>query len=164
MFAGKSSILEELLKKHSLDEDDIKQLFDHCDRYIIPYQQIHVKRFGLVLYNTKNRDGAEAEAEIMNDRLAEAGFATRMKEWTYSYQLFGEISETAIEEIVSNGLSLLVISIMSHGTAGMLRDSGGSAIAITEVLSHLKSKLPEKLPLVRHKIPCKIDRSTISYF
>ena len=150
MFAGKSSILEELVEKHSLDKDDIKQLFDHSDRYIIPYQQIHVKRFGLVLYNTKNRDGAEAEAKVMNESLVQTGFATRMKEWTYSYELFGEMSETAIVEMVSNGLSLLVISIMSHGTAGMLRDSGGSAIAITEVLSHLKSKLPEKLPLVRH--------------
>ena len=100
MFAGKSSILEELLKKHSLNKDDIKQLFDHCDRYIIPYQQIHVKRFGLVLYSTKNRDGAEAEAKIMNESLVQTGFDTRMKEWTFSYELFGEMSETTIAEMV----------------------------------------------------------------
>ena len=149
MFAGNSSILEELLKKHSLDKDDIKQLFDHSDCYIIPYLQTHVKRYGLVLYSTGNRVGAETEAKCINESLMKAGFDTRLKEWTYSYELFKEISENSIAEMVSSGLSLFLVSIMSHGTDGMLRDSGGSVIAITEVLSQLNSRLPDKLPLVK---------------
>ena len=152
MFAGKSSVLEELIKKHSLDKDDIKQLFDHSDRYIIPYQQIHVKRFGLVLYNTENRDGAEAEAKIMNKSLVETGFATRMKEWTYSYELFGEMSETTLAEMVSNGLSLLVISIMSHGTAGTLRsEDGDGCVLINDLMVILTRNVREDLPTVRER-------------
>ena len=71
-----------------------------------------------------------------------------MKEWMYSYELFLEISETKISELVTGGLSLLVISIMSHGTAGMLRGRGGTVVPISGILSSLRSRLPDKLPLV----------------
>ena len=139
----KTHILEELISTHSLDKNEIMQLFDRSDRYIIPYLQTYVKRHGLVLYNTEGREGAELETKTMNDSLVKAGFHTKMKEWKYSYELFLECTE-----LMSSGLSLLVVSIMSHGTAGTLKDSGGSMIAITDILSSLKSELPEKLPLV----------------
>ena len=77
-----------------------------------------MKRCGLVLYNTEGREGAELETKTMNDSLVKAGFHTKMKEWKYSYELFLEFTE-----LMSSGLSLLVISIMSHGTAGTLKDS-----------------------------------------
>ena len=107
-----------------------------------------MQRCGLVLYNTENREGAESEAKTMNGCLVTAGFHTKMKEWKYSYELFLEISETQMAELVTNGLSLLVVSIMSHGTAGMLRGSGGTVVPISGILSSLKSRLPDKLPLV----------------
>ena len=107
-----------------------------------------MKRCGLVLYNTEDRQGAESEAKTMNDCLVKAGFHTKMKEWKDSKDLFTEINRAAIKELVSNGLSLLVVSIMSHGTAGTLRDSEGSAIAITSILHDLKVLLPENMPLV----------------
>ena len=148
LLSDKSLILEELIAAPPLNTDDIAQLFDHSDQYIIPYLQTDVKRYGLVLYNTENREGAESEAKTMNDCLVTAGFHTKMKEWKYSYELFLEISETKISELVTSGLSLLVISIMSHGTAGMLRGRGGTVVPISGILSSLRSRLPDKLPLV----------------
>ena len=71
-----------------------------------------------------------------------------MKEWTYPHELFVEISEPQITELIASGLSLLVVSIMSHGTAGMLRESAGSVAPISDILSSLRSSLPEKIPLV----------------
>ena len=106
-----------------------------------------MKRCGLVLYNTENREGAESEAKTMNDCLVKAGFDTKMTEWNYSFELFQEINGT-IEELMSSGLSLLAVSIMSHGTAGTLRDSGGSVIAISTILSDLGLLLPKNMPLV----------------
>ena len=147
-------MLEELIATHSLDTDDITQLFDQSDRYIIPYLQSHVKRCGIVLYNTEDRQGAESEAKTMTDCLVKAGFHTKMKEWKDSKDLFTEINRAAIEELVSNGLSLLVVSIMSHGTAGTLRDSGGSVIAISSVLHELRVLLPENMPLVSRDFKC----------
>ena len=79
----------------------------------------------------------------MNDCLMKAGFHTKKKEWKFSHELFLDFTE-----LMSCGLSLLVVSIMSHGTAGTLKDSRGSMIAISDILSSLKAKLPEKLPLV----------------
>ena len=84
----------------------------------------------------------------MNDCLLEAGFETKMKEWKDSNELYQEIRWNQIAELASSGLSLLVISIMSHGTAGMLRGSGGSVAPISGILSSLRSSLQEKIPLV----------------
>ena len=154
----KTHILEELISTHSLDKNEIMQLFDHSDRYIIPYLQTHVKRHGLVLYNTENREGAESEAKIMNDCLLEAGFETKMKEWKDSNELYQEIRWNQIAEWASSGLSLLVISIMSHGAAGTLRDSGGSVMAISDILTDLRLGLPDNIPLVKtpsHLYDCK---------
>ena len=101
-----------------------------------------MKRCGLVLYNTEDRQGADSEAKTMTDCLVKAGFHTRIKEWKDSKDLFTEINRAAIEELVSNGLSLLVVSIMSHGAA------------ITSVLHDLRVLLPKNMPLVSRDFEC----------
>ena len=110
LLSDKSLILEELIATHPLDTDDITHLFDLSDRYIVPYLQTNVKRYGIVLYNTENREGAESEAKTMNNCLVTAGFHTKMKEWKYSSELFLEISETNMSELVTSGFSLVVVS------------------------------------------------------
>ena len=76
LLLDKSLILEELIVTHPLNTDDITKLFDLSDRYPIPYHQTNVKIYGLVLYNTESREGAESEAKTMNDCLVTAGFHT----------------------------------------------------------------------------------------
>ena len=101
LLSDTSLILEELIAAHPLNTDDITKLFDLSDRYVIPYLQTNVKRYGLVLFNTENREGAESEAKTMGDCLVKAGFHTKMKEWNYPHELFVEISEPQITELVT---------------------------------------------------------------
>ena len=149
LFSGKSKILGDLIQSQHLTADDIKLLFDHSDRYIVPYLQTYMKRYGLVLYNPADREGAESEANDMNECLNKAGFHTRIKQWKHTYELNEETCITRMQELAAEGLSLLVVCIMSHGTVGVLRDSGGAAMPITDILSNMRIGLPECLPLVR---------------
>ena len=68
------------------------------------------------------------------------------EEWTTKVTLRTHIDH-AMDQMAGN--SLLVVCIMSHGTAGVLRDSGGAAMPITDILSNMRIGLPESLPLVR---------------
>ena len=140
-------MLQELMEKHALDDEDIKLLFTRSDQYIVPYLQTHVKRCGLVLYNTNNRENAIEEANEMESSLITSGFQTKKIEWENACGLPSMINEQ-LEELVAHGVSLLVVSIMSHGTAGMLRVHNDTKISISNILKTLKMKLPEHIPLV----------------
>lgn len=142
-----SKILKELIEKHPLDTKDIKLLFDHSDQYIIPHQETHVKRCGLVLFNSDNREGAAKEANAMSESLTKSGIQTKTVEWKRDYDLFAEIHDE-LTGLISDGLSLLIVSIMSHGTAGILTGINDSKIAISDVLKTLRVKLPKHIPLV----------------
>ena len=133
-------------------------LFNRTDQYLIPYQQRHAKRFGLILYNPENRRGAAEEASLVEDGLVRAGINVDKQEWRSEAELYDNLNNK-IDELLPQGLSLLGISIMAHGRAGVLGGSNGSLITITGILSHLKYKLPEHLPLVKslfhqHTVNC----------
>lgn len=83
----------------------------------------------------------------MEDALTTAGIETNKTEWSRAIDLF-DTMKTQIDEFLSRGLSLLVISIMSHGTAGMLAGSDGTQAFISDIFSELQNKLPDHIPLV----------------
>ena len=58
----KAAIIQELMERHKLDEDDIRRMTPHSEQYVIPCLQTHVKRSSLILYRTVNRKEAEHEA------------------------------------------------------------------------------------------------------
>ena len=134
--------------KHPLEVSHIQRLFNRTDQYLIPYQQKHAQKFGLILYNPENRCGAAEEASLVEDGLVRAGINVDKQEWRSEAELYDNLNNK-IDELLTQGLSLLVISIMAHGRAGVLGGSNGSLITITGILSHLKDKLPEHLPLVK---------------
>ena len=53
-----------------------------------------------------------------------------------------------VNELLKSGLSLLVISIMSHGTIGMIRGHRYTKVSITDILHALTLKLSGHIPLV----------------
>jgi hypothetical protein len=140
-----------LMEKYPLDTSDIRLLCDLSDQYIIPYTQTHVKRCGLVLFNKDGRVNALEEAHTIEDGLTSAGIETKKTEWSSAIQLFDSI-KTQITELVSCGLSLLVMSIMSHGIAGMLTGSDHTQAIISDILKETEKQLPEHIPLVRRAI------------
>ena len=86
---------------------------------------------------------AEDEANKMTDSLVTAGCETQKIEWKSALDL-----RHRIDELPSQGISLLVISIMTHGKAGMLYGCNGSHIPITDVLQIVDNKLSEQVPMV----------------
>ena len=140
-------MIKELIENQQLSSYDINLLFNHSDQYMVPHIQTQVKRCALVLYNTDKRENAEVEATTMADNLLLAGFDTKKEKWERAHLLPHTI-HPLLDEVISKGLSLLVISIMSHGSVGMLRGCDDSKIPITDILELLKDTLPEHIPLV----------------
>ena len=132
---------------HPLDCKDIKLLFDRSDRYVIPRLQTHAKRSGLVLYNKEGRYNAEDEAIAIEGGLKSGGFYTQKREWEDASELIKLINQL-VNELLKSGLSLLVISIMSHGTIGMIRGHRYTKVSISDILHALTLKLPAHIPLV----------------
>lgn len=99
------------------------------------------------MFNSVNREGAEEEARIMKESLDKSGFVTETTKWK-EYDLFREI-RSSLPSLVRQGLSLLVMSVMSHGTAGSLIGNNNCMMSITELLELLAELLPERIPLVR---------------
>ena len=152
--AGQSQTLRELIENHPLTTDDIKLMFNVSDQYVIPYQQTHVRKCALVLYNTEGRPSASQEADDLTQSLATAGFDTRLKEWKRDLDV---VVTDALPVIEPAKLSLLVICIMTHGTAGMLMGSNNYTESISDILQHLKDMLPVNLPLVSCLL-CEVSR------
>ena len=147
---GPPQTLRELIENHPLDTEDIKLLSVHSDQYIIPYIQTYVKRCALVLFSTEERINATEEADVMSQSLVSAGFDTKRVEWTRDLPL---VIIPLLSELVSQGVSLLVISIMCHGKAGMLTGSGNYKVSISDILQVLRERLPSSLPLVSCFLP-----------
>ena len=146
-YAEQARILKELITIHPLDKKDIARIFKLSDLYIILCVQTHVRRCGLVFYNTVNRDGAVEEAEVVLNGLHKAGFHTQMIEWKSAYNLIKTIEEEP-RKLPPESLSLLEVSIISHGKTGMIAGENNSLVQITDVLFCLEEKLPAELPLV----------------
>lgn len=96
------------------------------------------------MFNSKNREGAAEEASDMEKSLVKSGFETKTTEWR-EYDLFLEIRSQLTD---LTDLSLLVISIMSHGTAGSLTGNNNCSMSITDLLGLLSELVPKHIPLV----------------
>ena len=105
------------------------------------------KKFGLILYNPSDRDGAVEKADNLQSGLRAVGCQVFREEWTTKREL-----STLIDKGVRQaaGCSLLTVCIMSHDTAGTLRCEKGETrdIVINDVIQKLRGKQSELTPLV----------------
>ena len=104
------------------------------------------KKFGLILYNPSDRDGAVEKADNLQSGLQAVGCQVFREEWTTKREL-----STLIDKGVRQaaGCSLLVVCIMSHGTAGTLtcQDDNGY-IVFNDVLLEFTRKVAKDVPMV----------------
>lgn len=105
---------------------------------------------GLVIYNPHGRDGAEVEADDLEDGLNEAGFSVIRGKWTTKVQLCALI-DSVMKSI--SGCTLLFVCIMSHGSAGKLKTAEGDCVMIiNDILYGFNIKLKKdklgQIPLV----------------
>ena len=103
-------------------------------------------RFGIILYNRSDREGAVEEADNLQSGLQAVGCQVFREEWTTKREL-----STLIDKGVRKaaGCSLLVVCIMSHGTAGTLKcqDDNGY-IVFNDVLLEFTRKVAKDVPMV----------------
>ena len=108
------------------------------------------KKFGIILYNPSDRDGAVEEADNLQSGLQAVGCQVFREEWTTKREL-----STLIDKGVKKaaGCSLLVVCIMSHGTAGTLKcqDDDGY-IVFNDVLLEFTRKLATDVPMVSSSV------------
>ena len=106
-------------------------------------------KFGLILYNPSDRDGAVEEADNLQSGLQAVGCQVIRAEWTTKPQIYRLIDDGAMR--AAEG-SLLIVCIMSHGTAGTLRsEDGDGCVLINDLMVRLTRNVPEDLPVVRER-------------
>ena len=126
--------------------EEIKELSPHSKTYIIPHIQLRSKTYGLILYDKYRRNGAEDEANSLSQSLEAAIFNVQKFEWEDAPRLMAIIEDVAAT--LSTDSLLLLVSLMSHGSRGMLGASNGKSVPVNHILQRINHSLPPYVPLV----------------
>ena len=112
-----------------------------------PQHDIKSEKFGLILYNPSDREGAVEEADNLQSGLQAVGCQVIRAEWTTKAELSQRIRD-GLQRITDR--TLLIVCIMSHGTAGTLRcEDDNRSVAFNDVMFEFTRRLPPDLPVVR---------------
>ena len=104
------------------------------------------KKFGIILYNPSDREGAVEEADNLQSGLQAVGCQVFREEWTTKVQLNMCMADGLR---VADGCSVLIVCVMSHGTAGTLRsEDGDGAVIINDVIFRFQREIPDDTPVV----------------
>ena len=110
---------------------------------------ISTGKYGLILYNPSDRDGAVKEADTVQSGLQSVGCQVIRAEWKKKAEIYSLIDDGARR--AAKG-SLLIVCIMSHGTAGTLRsEDGDGCVLINDLMVRLTRNVSEDLHMVRER-------------
>ena len=136
----------ELIEKEPLTPDEIQKLSPYSTQYLIPKDQTNSKPYAIILYNPEDRDGAEDEANKLEQAWKIARHEVIISTWQHTNQIH-QLLDDNLERLLGH-CSLLTVNIMCHGHRGVLRGSHNSGIRINKILHHLVSATPSHLPMV----------------
>ena len=155
LFSDKELQIQNIAETESLTVEQIQQLSPHSSQYIIPHKQQKSKRYGLILFNSEDRQGAFEEADGLEQALWASGCDVIKMEWCGAVELHNMI-DSAMTSIVGN-CSLLIVCLMSHGSRGVLSGSCGGRVTVNDVLHQLTFCLPSnmRIPMVSPAKPCR---------
>ena len=165
-------MMREIIEQESLTQEEIKKLSPLTSQYIIPYnqaqesldadtprwlvdevaaintqRQAQTSRYGFIFYNTDQREnGAEEEANNLQQALSETGCDVIKAKWEHTNQLQEMISDRLSH--IGGRCNILFACIMSHGELGQLRGSNDSLVSISTVIKLFEQNLPSHVPLV----------------
>ena len=131
----------------SLDDDTQELLRYYVDNEINTQRQAQTSRYGLILYNTDQREhGAVEEANNLQKALSETGCDVIKAKWVHTQQLQEMISDRLSD--IGGRCNFMFVCIMSHGELGQLRGSDESLVSISTVIKLFEQNLPSHVPLV----------------
>ena len=142
----KENIISEIIRQDPIDTKDIERLSQKSSRYFIPHNQGVCRRYAIILYSSKEREGAVQEAEDMRQALEVARFQVIMYEWCNTDEVILQL-HYILRGIMAN-CSLLTVCTMSHGYRGVLTDTEGNKLPINRIFDVLATSLPFYIPLV----------------
>ena len=139
----------EIIEHEPLNQGQIEELSPYSSQYVIPHNQTKTKRYGLILYNSEDRHGADEEADNFKQALETAGCDVIKLQWSNTSEL-GSMIDSSLTRIVGD-CSLLIVAVMTHGYRGALSGSEGSEIPINNILRQFEQDLPSHIPLVSNQ-------------
>ena len=164
-------MMREIIEGESLTQEEIRKLSPLTSQYVIPYnqaqtalndytsvwlndapevitqRQAQTSRYGCIFYNTDQREnGAEEEANSLQQALSETGCDVIKAKWGHTHQLQEMISDRLSD--IGGRCNFLFACIMSHGELGQLRGSDESLVSISTVIKLFEQNLPSNVPLV----------------
>ena len=166
--------MREIIEEESLTQEEIKKLSPLTSQYVIPYnqaqtalddvtpywlagevveintqRQAQTSRYGFIFHNTDQREnGAEEEANNLQQALSETGCDVIKAKWGHTHQLQEMISDRLSD--IGGQCNFLFACIMSHGELGQLRGSDVSLVSISTVIKLFQQNLPSHVPLVSY--------------
>lgn len=117
--------------------------------YIDPAESVQKsvsQKYGLILYNPSDREGANIEFDSLKKALESAGCHVFKSTWKNTFELENCL-ETALKRI-SADCSLLFVCLMAHGTMGKLKGNGGSEVSINQILCQITTRISCSVPVV----------------
>lgn len=133
----------------NLSIEQLKVMNSHSMKYIVPRRRFHTSKkcYSLILHCAENRQYAENEANSLQAGLTKAGSEVIKCRWSRGPELQQTI-DSKLQGILDD-CALLVVCVMSHGSAGVLRDRDGLKVPLNNILGQLAATIPEWLPMVR---------------
>ena len=159
--------MREIIEVEPLGQEEIKKLSALTTQYVVPHHQAQdestlwrldesvivtqcqaqTSRYGLILYNTDQReDGADDEADNLQQALSETGCDVIKSKWGHTHQLQEMISDRLSD--IGGRCNFLFAGIMSHGELGQLRGINDSLVSISSIIKLFEQNLPSHVPLV----------------
>ena len=84
-----------IIERLPLTLKQIKNLSPHCKKYPIPFIQGDSRPSAIILYNRTDREGADEEANDMEDGLQTAGFTVLKNVWLNASEVGSRIDDTS---------------------------------------------------------------------
>ena len=129
-----------------LTAKQISAIYPLSKHYIIPKNQLFTRRIALICYTLDRREGAEEEATILQAALEKSKFSVLTMQWT-SYDNLIEWLATMTKQL-ADSTSVLFVAVMSHGFSGNIRGVDGSSGGIGEIVSCVRFRTPQHIPIV----------------
>ena len=149
LFLDIKSETKSLIETAPLQIERVRELFNRSGRYPILFNQEHVKIYYLIAYTKEKREGAEAEANELEDAFAAIGGKIVKKEWSTTTELVTDIKNKLATAKDTDSCSCFFLSVMCHGRMGMLYQSDFKGfITIDDLLLQLTNGLHPETPLV----------------
>lgn len=162
LFAENKTDTQKIIETKPLTIDHVRHFFHLSGRYPVPFCQQNVKVQSLILYTTKNREGAKDEANTLKAPLNAIGGKVEAIEWSFIYELKKIILDRLSRIQAKDDCSCLIVSVMCHGRRGMLQDNIGDMISIDTILRLLKDNIHAQTPLVCANFHCHTGHINLS--